>query len=138
MGGSIGIYRKADKWDAQGNRPCLASWSAGYGGLDWLDPLVKEGKATQNGNGYPLWYEVKAGDILPLLTDGPPPHDGPMAFGDDHVTPSGWLGHAKLDHARIAQCDPDEVIVVDAWDQSCHDQLPTVGLGGLLRPLGLP
>lgn len=120
MGFSIGVYRKADLTIPAPARfdYLLASWGAGYGGLDWLNGLVAAGKATVDGNGYPLWYEGKSGDILPIITNGPPPHDGPMTIGDDHVTPKGWLGHVKLDHARIGNCDSEELIVVEVWDQS--------------------
>jgi hypothetical protein len=62
LGCCIGVYRQKDisvspgKSDPpEGAR--LAVWQTGLGGLDWLNELVKAGKAIDlGGNGYPNRY----------------------------------------------------------------------------------
>jgi len=49
---------------------------------------------------------------------GPPRHNGPPVFGEDYVLPGGWVGDFELDRAALAECRPDEELVVEAWDQS--------------------
>jgi len=97
----------------------LANWEVGPGGLDWLRQLVKAGKASQLFfSGYPNRYTAKAGDVLPLLAGGPPAHCGPPIIGDDYVMPANWKGNVIFHHDKIAACSPDQVLTIDAWDQS--------------------
>jgi hypothetical protein len=95
----------------------IASWEAGSGGLDWLEKLVQEGKATKlSHHGYPCRYVALARDVLPLIAEGPPVHTGPTIIGDDYVTPGGWIGNVELHSEKIAACAPDETLTIDAWD----------------------
>jgi hypothetical protein len=32
--------------------------------------------------------------------------------------PQNWIGALKLNAENIAACTPDQVLVIDAWDQS--------------------
>jgi len=97
----------------------LANWEVGPGGLEWLYRLVKAGKATQlTFSGYPMRFTGRAGDILPLLAEGPPPHQGPAIIGDDYVMPANWKGKVILHQDKLAACPPDQVLTIDAWDQS--------------------
>ena len=67
----------------------LAKWKASVAGIDWIDALVKDGKAAQVlVGGYPSRYLATARDVLPLIADGPPAHSGPTVFGDDYVMPA--------------------------------------------------
>ena len=80
----------------------LARWEAGLNGLDWLDELVKEGKAIDlGGNGYPCRYTAAAEYLFPRIVDMPP--------GAKVVWSSALL---------VAQCRLDEWLIVEAWDQS--------------------
>ena len=97
----------------------LANWEVGPGGIDWLQQLVREGKATWLAfNGYPNRYTAKAGDVLPLLAGGPPAHRGPAIIGDDYVMPANWKGDAIFHPDKIATCPPDQPLTIDAWDLS--------------------
>lgn len=97
----------------------LATWEAGLFGADWLKNLVSHGKALQlSFSGYPMRYTAAAGDVLPLIAAGPPTHKSPLVIGDDYVQPPGWSGNANIQHARIASCRPDQMLTIDAWDQS--------------------
>jgi hypothetical protein len=121
LGWGIHIYRQLpdEPWDRCTEESRIASWVAGLGGLDWIDELVKRGKAVDyGGNGYPNLYTAAAKDILPKISDGPPPHEGPFVIGDDYVAPSGWTGGVKIDRTKIAGCSPDEQLTIVAWDQS--------------------
>lgn len=97
---------------------CIASWTVGTNGLDWLDELVEDGKAKRTGNGYPLWYEAKAEVLLPVICAGPPSHNGPVVIGEDYVMPSGWVGRVKINQSNLDLCTPDEELVLVAFDQS--------------------
>jgi hypothetical protein len=83
----------------------IASWITGLGGTDWLDILVKEGKAKDlGGNGYPNSYSAKANQILPLLTT--------------ELINSVGGGNARLKSDQISACSNDETLIIEAWDQS--------------------
>lgn len=97
----------------------LAQWEVGPGGLEWLAQLVQAGRAAQlSASGYPNRYTATAGDVLPLLAGGPPPHTGPAIIGDDYVMPANWRGKIELHADRLAACPVDQVLTIDAWDQS--------------------
>ncbi|MES2249238.1 MAG: hypothetical protein V4645_18305 [Pseudomonadota bacterium] len=101
------------------NAAVLANWEAGPGGADWLRQFVNAGKAKQlSFSGYPNRYTAQAGDILPLLSNGPPAHRGPAVIGDDYVMPANWKGKSIFNRDKIATCSPDQRLTIDAWDQS--------------------
>lgn len=97
----------------------LACWDVGLGGLEWIEGLVKGGKAVCLARGgYPSQYRALAKDVLPLIAEGPPRHTGPLVVGDDYVTPGGWVGQATINNDKVAQCPPDQPLTIEAWDQS--------------------
>lgn len=53
--------------------PRIATWQTGLGGTDWLQELVKEGRAasTRRG-GYPDTYLIQGRDFMTLLVEGLP------------------------------------------------------------------
>lgn len=127
LGWQIYIHRQlpGQSPDKPTEESLLATWVAGLGGLDWLDELVTAGRAVDlGGNGYPCRYTALAGDILPKIASGPPPHSGPLVIGEGdedeeaYVSPGGWVGHVSIDHAKIAACSPHEQLIIEAWDQS--------------------
>ncbi|GHU08376.1 hypothetical protein FACS1894158_17600 [Betaproteobacteria bacterium] len=104
----------------------LANWETNaFGGLDWIDKLIEEGKATQlSANAYPNRYTAMARDVLPLLENGGigPPRKGPLVIGGDegeeYVQPPGWMGKVEKNPSLIAACSPDQRLTIDAWDLS--------------------
>lgn len=87
----------------------VANWQAGVGGLAWLDDLVKEGKAIDlGGSGYPCRYTATAEYLFPQLSDMPP------------GAKSEWEGWKVVwsPASVVAECRPDEWLIVEAWDQS--------------------
>ena len=103
----------------------LATWEAGIGGLDWIETLRKEGKATQLKNGgYPNRYTAMAADVLPLIQgDGVKPvDDGIWTFGvdegEEYATPPGWMGTPNPRLDNIQSCPSDALLTIDAWDLS--------------------
>ena len=97
----------------------LCSWSTGIGGLEWLDELVKEGKAEdQGGNGYPNLYSAKAKEILTVLSEGAPKYSGPTVIGDDYIRIGGLNDVIKIDRSKLNNCSPDDQLTIEAWDQS--------------------
>ncbi len=121
LGWEFFVIRQSNSALAEGMREgsLLASWRAGLGGTQWLYDLVESGVATDlGGNGYPCRYEVPAHALVAALAQGPPKHTGPPIFGSDYALPGGWTGQAKIDLARLRSLDPNEILLVEAWDQS--------------------
>ena len=121
LGFDIEIYKFTDGIDITSNKidkPILARWSSGgFSGLDWIENLVSEAKAEDlGGNGYPLYYKAKAQFILEALALDVPKNKGQTIIGDDYVMPSDW--RSDIDTSKIAKCDPDQQLIVEAWDLS--------------------
>ena len=109
-----------DRADQEARRAAiLAQWETGADGIRWIEHLSAEGKATKlTGGGYPNRYTAKAANVLPLLAGGPPAHRGPPIIGDDYVMPANWKGNVIFHQDKIEACPPDQVLTIDAWDQS--------------------
>lgn len=98
----------------------LASREVNVAGIDWIEQLAAAGKAVQVlSGGYPSRYRALAGDVLPLIADGPPAADtGFAVIGDDYVMPRAWRGKVTLHRDRMATCSPSQVLTIEVWDQS--------------------
>jgi len=97
----------------------LAIWQAGSNGLDWIDELVKEEKAIDlGGNGYPSFYTAKAEHLLPTIIKGPPHVHNVWIVEPQDILLEGYLGKTVIDHSAIADCLPDEWLLVEVWDES--------------------
>jgi hypothetical protein len=121
LGFDIEIYKFTDGMDITSlkiDKPILARWSSGgFRGLDWIESLVSEAKAEDlGGNGYPLYYKAKAQFTLEALALDVPKNKGQTIIGDDYVMPSDW--RSEIDTSKIAKCDPDQQLIVEAWDLS--------------------
>jgi hypothetical protein len=97
----------------------LAKWETSVSGINWIEALVKTGKATQlSRGGYPNRYTAVASEVLPHIVGGPPRHDGPTIIGDDYVVPGSWTGNVQIYHDKIAACPSNQILTIDVWDQS--------------------
>jgi hypothetical protein len=116
-----------DRADQEARRAAiLAQWETGADGIRWIEQLTDAGKAAKlAGGGYPNRYTARAGDVLPLIDGGgiQPPKDGVWIFGidegEEYAQPPGWMGKVEV-HAesRVVACLADQVLTIDAWDQS--------------------
>ena len=121
LGWDVLVYRadavrpRERPWEA-----AFARWSTGLGGLDWIDALVRSGQAEDLGanGGYPCRYRLPARHLLAAIAHGLPAYDGPPVFGNDGVQPAGWNGKLLVDLRQVAACAPDDLLELDAWDQS--------------------
>lgn len=104
----------------QAQAALLASWEINVAGIDWIESLVAAGKAVMVQSGwYPSRYRALAGDVLPLIADGPPAADAGFAVvGDDYVMPPYWSGNVTIHRDRFAACAPSQVLTIEVWDQS--------------------
>jgi hypothetical protein len=124
LGWHVSVYRQEDggaspaTWDSrQGTR--LAVWQTDLFGLEWLDELVKAGKARDlRGNGYPNRYTAPAQYLIPQVIDKPPEANKTWVCGPDDVIGPGWDGKTVTNPRAAGQCRPDEWLLVVAWDES--------------------
>ncbi|MBL7951767.1 MAG: hypothetical protein JNM62_08600 [Flavobacteriales bacterium] len=114
MGWHITIYRAGKEEEA------LAKWQAPATGLNWLQPLLEQGRAEMlEASGYPCRYRILASALLPLLKADPPEaRNAWLAAANEVIDFSRWPGKTTLDHEALAKCDPDEWLLLDAWDES--------------------
>ena len=96
----------------------IVHWMTSVFGLDWLDRLVKDGKATDlGGDGYPNRYKIPAGVLIPILSKGLPANSSPLVIGDDYVLPEGWSGCVTW-RQDPATCGASDTLFLGVWDQS--------------------
>lgn len=97
----------------------IAVWQTGLHGLDWIDELVRQGRAIAlPGVGYPDRFFALARDLLTPILDGPPHARAVWGHDPGDVLVSGWEGRTAIDRAAAALCAPQEWLLVEAWDES--------------------
>ena len=124
LGWHISIYSQKDGGQAaptaespEGTR--LAVWQTGSGGLDWLDELVKSGKAISlGGNGYPTRFTAIAEHLVPRILEQPPGARTPWTYDAHDILTDKWEGQTVINRAAAAQCQASEWLLVVAWDES--------------------
>jgi hypothetical protein len=124
LGWHISIYRQKDGGTSpatfespEGAR--LAVWQTGIGGLDWLNELVKTGKAIDlGGNGYPCRYTATAQYLAPQIDETPPGARTHWLLDAGDVVTDKWEGKTVVDRAATVDCSLDEWLLVEAWDES--------------------
>ncbi|HMG86731.1 MAG TPA: hypothetical protein VK574_13455 [Terracidiphilus sp.] len=124
LGWHISVYKQKDGGESpaafatpEGTR--VAVWQTGIGGLDWLNELVKAGKAVDlGGNGYPCRYTAPAQHLMSAIADSPPmARDNWLSGAGDLIT-NKWEGKTVVDGDAVTICRPDEWLLVEAWDES--------------------
>ena len=117
LGWEVFVYRQS-KLKSE-NESLVATWQTSMSGLGWLDELVKEKRAAHlAGNGYPEWYFVKAGILLPIITVGLPANNSPEIIGDDYILPKNWSSDVVWNHDVVLACGENDLLIIEAWDQS--------------------
>jgi len=98
----------------------MGGWLTGPFGNAWLKDLVKDGRAMliYDRGGYPFRYAVSMKDLLAQLPNEPAPHTGPTIIGEDYHMPKGWRGSFEVQREKLSACHPNEMIIIDTWDQS--------------------
>lgn len=115
LGWEVFVYRQGTKTPEN----LIARWRTSVFGLEWLDQLVEDKRATGlYGSGYPNHYSVTAGVLLPIITNGLPANNSPLVVGDDYILPAGWSGDISWNREAVLTCSKDELLLVEAWDQS--------------------
>src|SRR5688572_11215799 len=110
MGWHISIYRQTEGGasPAAAETPHgirLAVWQTGSNGLDWIDELVRDGKAIDLGGcGYPCRYTATAGYLIPRILDEPPGARQVWVAGAGDILTHKWAGKTVLDQAAVACC----------------------------------
>jgi hypothetical protein len=122
LGWNISVYRleqgavRATTKTPTGVR--LAVWQTGLDGLDWIDELVKEGKAMNlGGNGYPCRFTGTAEHLIPHFVNGISEAHSPFSFEGSGMLMEGWEAKTTINQKAIAACRPDEWLLLLAWDK---------------------
>ncbi len=125
LGWFVCIYRqlKAGKLPAANtsqDEGLLAKWQTELYGLDWLDTLVKEGKAIEvaTNSGYPVRYTAPAKFILPLVGSNPPHAREHWIADEGDVLLPTWSGKTVINKNELDKCLPDEWLLIETWDES--------------------
>jgi hypothetical protein len=97
----------------------LAVWQTGLGGLDWLEELLKAGKAISlGGTGYPCRYTATAEYLLPRIIETPPGARTVWVCQAGDIIADKWEGRTVVDREAATHCRPNEWLLVEAWDES--------------------
>jgi hypothetical protein len=98
----------------------IASWMVGVGGTDWLRDLAKVGtvKDVAINCGYPHVFSAPAKVLIPILINGIPQKGGGRVVGQDYATSGNTIWDLQIDTEQMNQCQPEDVLTIDAWDQS--------------------
>lgn len=123
-GWHISVYRlknggrsPAARESERGDR--IAVWQSGFGGLKWIQDLVKAGKAIDLlGDGYPNRYTATAENLLPHINVNPPQARNYWFREEGDSVTEEWSGQTVIDSAAIGECRPDEWLQIVAWDES--------------------
>jgi hypothetical protein len=124
LGWHVSVYRSrtdgAGPGGGRGGGERLAVWQGGLGCLDWVDRLIATGDAVSlGGDGYPLRYKGRASAVVPVVLDGPPgAHEVWPLAPEDVIDPAKWEGRTVVDRAVAEECDPDEWLIIEAFDES--------------------
>jgi hypothetical protein len=124
LGWHISVFKQPDGGGAParvgsptGER--IAVWQTGLGGLDWIDELVKKGKAIRlGGHGYPCLYTVTAKHLIPTIMDKPPKARDTWVCEPSDILTEQWAGKTVIDRGEAIGCRPDEWLIIEAWDES--------------------
>jgi hypothetical protein len=97
----------------------LAVWQTWPIGRDWLEDFVQKSRIMfLGGNGMPFRYTAAAKEILPMLLPKPPHAKDVWHFDPGDVLTEKWHGKTFLDHQGLAQCSPEEWLLIEVWDES--------------------
>ena len=124
LGWNISVYRQ----DGDGSSPAtaesvagvrLAVWQTELEGLNWIEELVKAGKVISlGGDGYPCRYTATAENLISQIIDEPPMAKGVWACGGNDIITEQWEGQTEINRTIAAACQPDEWLLIEAWDES--------------------
>jgi hypothetical protein len=99
----------------------LAQWDAGLFGLEWIEELVRQGKAKWETPPFPYGsyrYIMSAKDLLPILLEGMPYILGKMISTQGDHPFGGRLSNVTFNLQKISQCPLDREILITVWDMS--------------------
>lgn len=101
------------------NEALLATWVTGINGCNWIDILVKQGKAEEQPGDFCIRrYCVEARVLLPIIWSLPKKYHGPIVVGDDYIDFGRFNEDIEIFQSRIDECSPDELLSIETWDQS--------------------
>ena len=98
----------------------FASWFVGFGGGKWIRDLAAEGKAIAiSERGYPSKYQTTAKYLIGFLKSRQPPAGyGVFVLGEDYFDSGTECWGIEIYDQRVNALNPDDVVIIDAWDQS--------------------
>ncbi len=124
LGWHISVYKQKDGVSAPATFTSdaglrLGVWQTGYRGLDWINLLVKHGQTIDlGGNGYPMRFTGQMKEICQPVLDGPPEANAVWTHEATDILTEAWVGRTLIDEDELKRCDPDEWLIIEAWDES--------------------
>lgn len=108
--------------------PLIAVWQSWLGGINWVRELVDQDRALPTvRTGYPDTYLVLCQDFKARLEAGLPSENKTWALGYGDIITDRWLGETKIDEELLAQCPPDEWLIVEAAILAAMGETPQTG-----------
>lgn len=98
----------------------VAHWPSPMDGRDWLDEMVKMGRAEllgENG-GYPVAYRALWGALMPALFACPEVYRGPVVVDENHGILPGWYTTKNFNRAAFVRCKLRDRMLIQCWDRS--------------------
>jgi hypothetical protein len=97
----------------------VAVWQAGLYGLNWINDLVRDGKAIDlGGDGYPVRYTAPAQYLVPQIVKGLPEAHAIWSHDEGDILNEKWAGKTVINVELAKRCDRSEWLLVEAWDES--------------------
>ena len=80
--------------------------------------MKQEAAISLGGNGYPLEYTAMTRYVRVPIIEGPPAAKAVWTYDAGDIITSEWAGKTVMDIPALEACDPDEWLLIQAWDES--------------------
>ena len=98
----------------------MAVWQGGLGSLSWIRALTATADGEDlGGGGYPVRFTARAAVLDAPVRNGPPEAKEVWSSDvGDVIDFAIWPGRTVVDEVGLAECDPNEWLLIEAWDES--------------------
>ena len=97
------------------SRPGRPDAVASTGSIHWS---AVTGLCRLRAGGDPETYLIPSRDFMALIDEGLPDERQCWHSDPGDILSDRWLGRTTINGELLARCDPDEWLLVEAWDES--------------------